>query len=157
MDWQSLFLSAEGRISRKDFWIAVLILMVAWALAPLFHILAPVIWLLLLFPWICVFAKRLHDFGKSGWFIALPFVVGIAAVTLGLMVGGFAALGAMSAMAVGGPGSWAMAMGGLGVMLGFLCLAGIAKLIFVLWVGLSPGDPGPNAYGPPTEALIQQH
>jgi uncharacterized membrane protein YhaH (DUF805 family) len=31
----------------------------------------------------------------------------------------------------------------------FLLLAVVVKLVFLLWVGLSRGDPGPNRYGPP--------
>lgn len=156
MDWQALFLSADGRIGRKDFWIGALILMVAWLLAPVFHLLAPIVWLLLLYPWVCVFSKRLHDFGRSGFLIVVPFLVGAVAVALGLAFGGAAALGSLWAAAFGGAVSWAMVIGGLGVMAGFLALAGVAKVIFILWVGLSPSDPGPNLYGPPTQALIPQ-
>jgi uncharacterized membrane protein YhaH (DUF805 family) len=151
MDWQVLFLSGEGRIGRKDFWIGVLILFVAWTIAPVFHLLAPVIWVLLLYPWVCVFAKRLHDFGRSGWLILLPVAAGAVAVTLGLVFGGIAGLGALWSLAFGwaDPGAWALVFGGLGVMAGFVALAGVVKLVFVLWVGLSPGQAGPNRFGPP--------
>jgi len=151
MDWQALFLSGDGRIGRKDFWIGVLILFIAWTIAPIFHLLAPLIWVLLLYPWVCVFAKRLHDFGKSGWLIAIPFAVGAAAVCLGMLFGGLAAIGALWGIASEGlePNAWAVAFGSLGIMAGFLALAGVVKIVFVLWVGLSPGGPGENRFGPP--------
>ena len=150
MDWQTLFLSAEGRIGRKDFWIGVLILFAVWAIAPVVHILAPLIWLLLVYPWVCVFAKRLHDFGKSAWLIALPFAVGAVCLSLGVMFGGLAALGSVWSLAYGAenPSAWAMMISGFGIMFAFVCLAGLVKLAFLLWVGLSPGDPAANRYGP---------
>jgi hypothetical protein len=45
--------------------------------------------------------------------------------------------------------SWATIFAGLGIMLAFFAVAGAAKFIFLLWVGLSPGDPGENRFGPP--------
>ena len=32
--------------------------------------------------------------------------------------------------------------------------AAMFKIVFILWVGLSSGDPGPNRYGPPPGSLI---
>ncbi len=151
MDWQGLFLRGEGRIGRKDFWIGVLILFAIWVMSHALHLLAPLVWVLLLYPWVCVFAKRLHDFGRSGWLIAVPFAIGAAALVLALVFGGMSAMGAIFAAATGGaePTSWGMVFGGLGLMLAMLGVAGLVKLVFILWVGLTPGDPGPNRYGPP--------
>lgn len=155
MDWRTLYLSADGRIGQKDFWLGALILFVIWVLTPLLHILAPLAWLLLLYPWTCVFAKRLHDFGRSGFLILVPFVVGCLAVLAALVFGGVAALSAIFGAAQGGmgAGSWALFAGALGTAGAFLALAGLVKLIFILWVGLSRGDPGPNRYGPPPVSL----
>ena len=151
MNWQTLLLSPEGRMSQGSFWLCALILFVAWVLSHLFHVFAPIIWLLLLYMWICVYAKRLHDFGRSAWLILLPAVVGMGAVFMGLLFGGLSAIGAIVAMATHGgePSAWAAMFAGLGIMLAFLAVAGVAKVIFLLWVGLSPGDPGDNRYGPP--------
>jgi uncharacterized membrane protein YhaH (DUF805 family) len=152
MDWGKLFLSAEGRIGQKDFWIGVLILIVAWVVSHLAHIFAPLIWLLLIYPWVCVYAKRLHDFDKSGWMMLIPVVVGFLALIGAIVVGGVAAIGAIftaSTDSGADAGNWMAVLGALGVALAFLCIAAIVKLIFLLWVGLSRGDPGPNRYGPP--------
>ena len=155
MNWQVLFLSAEGRIRRKDFWIGALILVVVGCLSVLFHILAPLIWLALLYPWVCVFSKRLHDFGKSGFLILAPVAVGVVAFVLALVFGGIGAIGALVTAANGGsePSSWAVLFGALGVALVFLSIAGLFKLVFILWVGLSPGAPGENRYGPAPEVV----
>ncbi len=156
MNWQTLYLSADGRIRRKEFWIGALILMIVWVLSPLFHVLAPMIWLALLYPWICVFSKRLHDFGKSGFLILLPFAVGALALMAAVIVGGIGGIGALITAANGGsePSSWAVVFGALGVALSFLAVAALVKFVFVLWVGLSPGDRGENRYGPPPEAAV---
>ena len=156
MDWRTLYLSADGRIGQKDFWIAVLILFVAWVVSTvLMHIFSPIAWLLLLYPWICVFSKRLHDFGKSGWMILIPFIVGCVAGLMALVFGGVAAISAIFGAAQGemGSGSWALLAGALGTAVAFLAVAGLVKLIFILWVGLSRGDPGANRYGPPPASL----
>jgi uncharacterized membrane protein YhaH (DUF805 family) len=156
MDWRTLFLSPEGRIGPKDFWIGVLFLFVVWVLSHVLHVLAPLIWLLMIYPWVCVFAKRLHDAGRSGWLILAPVAVGVAALILAVMFGGVGVIGALGTMATFGasPASWAALFAGVGVMMMFLCVAGVAKLAFTLWVGLSAGDPGENRYGPPPVSLM---
>jgi len=157
MNWQTLFLSPEGRIGQKDYWIGVLILIVAWVLSHALHVLAPIVWLLLIYPWVCVIAKRLHDFGKSGWLILVPVGVGIVAVIMALVFGGFTAISAIYSAWSGGleePANWAVLIGAVGIMLAFLGLAALVKLVFLLWVGLSAGDPAPNQYGPPPGAVI---
>jgi uncharacterized membrane protein YhaH (DUF805 family) len=153
MDWQSLFLSPEGRIGQRDFWVGVLILFVVWILTPLLHLLAPLVWLVLLYPWVCVFTKRLHDFGKSGLLILVPFVVGFIAAVLGVIFGGVTVLSAIWTAMQGGTLSLAVLLGALGTMLAFLGVAAVVKFVFILWVGLSPGDQAANRYGPPPGSL----
>lgn len=78
IDWKTLFVSAEGRLARTPFLIAVAMLFVllilyeavlggqtmrlvtGWVAYPVMIYLA-----------VCVIAKRLHDRGKSGWYAAL--------------------------------------------------------------------------------------
>lgn len=151
MDWGRLFLSAEGRIGRQDYWIGVLILFALWIVSHLAHVFAPFIWLLMLYPWVCVIAKRLHDFGKSGWLILIPFVVGFIAFCAAFVAGGAAVIAAIFTASTDAGGDWTNwtgVMGALGAALGFIALAAVVKLLFLLWVGLSRGDAGPNRYGP---------
>jgi uncharacterized membrane protein YhaH (DUF805 family) len=151
MNWQALFLSHHGRIGQKDYWVAVLILIVAWIVSHALHVLAPLIWLLLIYPWVCVIAKRLHDFGRSGWVILVPVAVDIAALCLAIVFGGASLVSAGYAAWSGGfdPSTWAVLLGAVGAMLVFLGIAGVVKIVFLLWVGLHAGDPGENRYGPP--------
>jgi uncharacterized membrane protein YhaH (DUF805 family) len=152
MDWGRLFLSAEGRIRQQDYWIGVLILIGLWVVSHLAHIFAPLIWLILVYPWVCVITKRLHDFGRSGWLILVPVVVGFLCACAAVVVGGVAVIGAFFAASTDSGadmGSWAGVLGALGIALVFIAIAAVVKLIFLLWVGLHGGDAGPNRYGPP--------
>ncbi len=156
MNWQALFFSADGRIGQKDFWIAVLLMFVVWFVAPVLHLLAPVVWLVVAYCWVCVFSKRLHDFGKSGWLMLLPVAVWTAAFILAMVFGGLTAWGAISTAMTAGrePVPWTVFLGALGSMLALFAVAGLVKFVFVLWVGLSRGDVGENRYGPPPSSLL---
>lgn len=78
VDFKYLFLSYEGRIGRKPFWIAVAIMfamsiavsiiasILASISAPLVNIIT-LASLAAIYPACAVYAKRWHDRGKSGW------------------------------------------------------------------------------------------
>ena len=107
MDWKNLYLSLDGRINRKPFWLGILALVVVtWILefilfaafgvsmmpamdpsadpsaaataasAMMGKMMVPlgILTLLLLWPSICLYAKRWHDRGKSGWWSLIIFV-----------------------------------------------------------------------------------
>ena len=142
MDWKTLFLSANGRIGRQPFWIGVAILIVAGMVLNFIPIIGQLAALALTYCWVCLYSKRLHDFGKTGWLAAVPFVIGFIAGIIAVAMGG-------AAMLTGGMGSEAdalAAVGSAGLVLG---LSFIIYIAFVLWVGLSKGDPGTNQYGSP--------
>ena len=147
MSWQSVFFSSNGRMGPKDFWVAALILFCAWVVSHVLHVLAFFAYLLITYCWICILSKRLHDAGRSGWLNLLPFAVGCAAALIALVLGGVAAI---TAMATGGShADWAVLWGSLGIAAVLFALAGLANLIFLLWVGFGPSDAGENRYGPP--------
>ena len=150
MTWQSVFFSSNGRMGQKDFWIAALILFVAWIVSHALHLLAPIAWLVIWYCWICILAKRLHDAGRSGWLVLLPLAAGFAAGCLALVVGGLAAI---TAFATGGLHGAAI-IGSLGFMAMMMGLAGLVNLIFLLWVGLAAPQTGDNQYGPPPGSWI---
>ena len=156
MDWRTMFLSPEGRMNQKDYWIGMLILFAAWVLSGALHLLAPIAWLLLIYPGVCVYAKRLHDAGRSAWLILAPVAIGVAAFILAVIFGGIGVIGALGMMATFGasPTAWTALFAGLSAMAMFLCVAGVAKVAFLLWVGLSAGDSGDNRYGPPPVSMM---
>lgn len=147
MDWKNLFLSAQGRIGQNDFWIGFAILFVSGMILGMI----PFVGLLLIYPNVCVFAKRLHDFGKTGWLYLVPIGITILLMIVGFMAGG----AAMFAGAAGGDAAAsAAALGSMGLLMILIVLGLIVYFGFVLWVGLAKGDPDTNAYGPPPGGLV---
>ena len=145
MDWKNLFLNANGRIGQKDFWIGFLILFVGGFILGLIPFINMIAGLVLIYPSVCVFSKRLHDFGKTGWLAAVPFGIGAVFFVLAMIMGGAAMFG----MASGDAAATGGAMAALG-MVGLLGLVAFcAYIAFVLWVGLTKGDVGTNQDGPP--------
>ena len=152
MDWKNLYLTSTGRLGQKDFWLSWLILLVisilaGWVLGMVHVLASTVVGLALLYPGYCIMTKRFNDFGKNGKVLAaIPY--GISAVlsiwtaitTMGLL-GGVAAGADPAALAAGG----AAGLAGIGML---AMVGGLIGLAFLLWAGLSKGDPAPNAYGP---------
>ena len=86
LGWTDLFLSAQGRVGRTQFWIAAAVLLVPMAVYEAFG--ATVHWLtgwflypLALYSGACVLSKRLHDRGRSGWWAALVLFALVAVWT----------------------------------------------------------------------------
>ena len=147
MNWQFLFLSANGRIGQKDFWIGFLILFVAGFILGMIPLLGMLISIALIYPWVCLYSKRLHDFGKTGWLAAVPFGIWVVAGIFAVMAGGAAVFGVASGNEAAAAGGAMAALAGMGLV---MMLAFLVWIGFTLWVGLTKGDPAPNQYGAPT-------
>ena len=77
MDWQRLFLSFDGRITRQPFWIGSLILLgvnvvVLAALGQ--GVLGGIVSLALVYPSVALGVKRWHDRDKSGWWMLIGLI-----------------------------------------------------------------------------------
>ena len=149
MDIGRLLFSADGRIGQKDFWVGFAILLVGGILIHLVPLAGTVVWVLSTYCWACLYAKRLHDFGKSGWHQLWVFAFGYICVIGGIVMGAGGAIAAMASDRF----NWAMFAGTASVLIGLLCLSVIAHFLFLLYVGLSRSDPGPNRFGPPATPL----
>lgn len=85
IDLKYLFLSYEGRIGRRDFWTAVVVMlavavamsiissMLAMIFAPLAYVIS-IASLVTIYPACAAYAKRWHDRGKSGWWTLVALV-----------------------------------------------------------------------------------
>ena len=147
MDWKTLFFSADGRIGRQAFWMGWLILLGVNVVLGWIPLLGWLLSLATIYCNVCVFSKRLHDMGKSGWLQIWPMMI-----VFFLCVG--------SVFAVAGPAVMdglsnadesavtAAVMAGAGGMFLALLLALVVGFGFLLWVGLSNGEAGDNKYGP---------
>ena len=85
MDWKFIFLSFQGRLNRKPYWlgtIAILSLIIIGVFGVTFLagggggvVAIGVIYLLLLWPTLAISVKRLHDRDKSAWWLVVFYVV----------------------------------------------------------------------------------
>ena len=91
MDWYlkvlKNYVGFDGRARRKEFWFFVLfnaiILTVLTVIPKIGMILYYIYSLGVLLPSIAVGIRRMHDLGKSGWFILIPIYNIILACTAG--------------------------------------------------------------------------
>ena len=86
INWPHLLLSTSGRITRTEWWIGCIILLIVFGIAAALNWLAGIslavvllfVFLLILYCALAVTAKRLHDRDRRGWWILmfpLGFVV----------------------------------------------------------------------------------
>jgi uncharacterized membrane protein YhaH (DUF805 family) len=144
-----VFAYLNGRSSRAEYWIGIALLLlvgVGLALANVSGASGATTFL-----WIIVWARRLHDTGKSGWVILIPvalmLVVSIAAFTLG-------GDELMSAMRYSQTNNGQVTERGAYL---FLAFVGVVLLIqggFTIWLGAKAGEPGNNRFGPPPGKLF---
>lgn len=147
MDWKALFFSPEGRIGRPAFWIGWLVLVGINSVIHFLPLIGQLIGLATIYCSVCVFSKRLHDMGRSGFLQIWPMLICTALVVgAAMMAAGPALVAAVSD--ADESAIMAAVMAGVGGMLLAFLAALVIGLGFVLWVGVTPGDPGENRYGP---------
>jgi len=148
----SSYATFHGRARRSEYWwfylFTILVAIPAGVIDAILDmafnneigIVGTITSLALLLPSLAVTARRLHDTGRTGWWMLLPvapllaaFVVGIATVVSAVL----------SAGGDGAPTS------GLIVLLVFFGLLTLAAVIIVTVFLCLRSDPGPNKYGPP--------
>jgi uncharacterized membrane protein YhaH (DUF805 family) len=115
----------RGRINRATYWLCLGLLLAAFVFASMVGLRPPRIGEALLIV-LCV--PRLHDLGKSGWWVLIPLAIELVAA-----VAAIAALSLEDAYIV---------FGGV-----FLAMAG-----FVVVLGLIPGQPHANRFGEPPKS-----
>ncbi len=144
-DWQKLLFSFEGRIRRSHFWIGWLICLGVGVVAGWIPFLGGLLAIVLIWPNLAISVKRLHDMGKSGWLVAVPWVLNLIVCIGGVALMGLSVFANLSGLENEDP---AAIMAVLGPALGLFGLLFLISLGFLLWIGLSDGQPGDNRYGP---------
>ena len=98
MDYQTLFLSAQGRLNRKAYWIGAVIIFVADVILTLLGLAArehigilywifTLLTIALIYPGLCIAIKRFHDRDKSGWWVLIALIPLIGAIWYIIEVG----------------------------------------------------------------------
>lgn len=148
MDWKALFFSPEGRIGRSAFWIGWLVLIGVNVVLGWIPLIGFLLSLATIYCNICVTSKRLHDIGRSGFLQVIPIVLCTT-----LCIGAIAMVAGPAIMAgladANEDAIMAAVFAGIGGMILAFLAAFLIWLGFLLWVGLSTGNPGENRYGPP--------
>lgn len=127
------------RIGRRQYWLfagLLLALQAAMAFLDPGFSGAP-----LMFTWFLVYAWRLHDFGRSAWWAALLLAVMTALVVAIVVV----APDAFDRFWNGAPIEPPAGQTFLFDLLFGACL--VLNVGSTIWLGIQPGDPGPNRYG----------
>ena len=136
MELRSLLLTPQGRIGRGAFWIGFAIVMVGSLVLNLIPgVVGHILGFVMLWPQVCIHAKRLHDMGRTAWWMLAPAIV----------------------MLICGVASYALVFsetgGGSGPALVPMAVAVVCGVGFLLWVGLTPGASRSNRFGPALQAV----
>ena len=154
----NLLFSPNGRITSGPFWQGVLILLVVSYVMTALSAFGPqgmgAIWtvlsLALIYPSVCVYAKRFHDAGKSGWWYLA--VIG-ASFVVGIILSVVLTFPRMAELATLGPNTdeYREAVRELqrSLLLPSLFISTVVTLAVAYVVGNLKSDPQENIYGPP--------
>jgi uncharacterized membrane protein YhaH (DUF805 family) len=132
MNWTYLLTSIDGRISRKPFWIGLLILAIPELAAPfaLGERWSSLVSLLIAYPEFAVLAKRGHDRNVSTW-VTGAFMAGAVVLNILVLVG--------LAAPIDNPNTLSYVVG---------VPLGVFALILLVDFGFRRGTAGENRYGP---------
>ena len=151
----SNYATFSGRAARSEYWwfylfsilVSLATSVVDAVLSTAFHnqiqIVGTISNLALLLPSLAVTARRLHDTGRTGWWILFPVVSTLATIVV--------AFGTVlsAVFRTGTDGTPAVALTVLLVACVLIMIAAFITLLVFLCLG---SDPGPNKYGPsPTQ------
>jgi uncharacterized membrane protein YhaH (DUF805 family) len=148
-----MFSFFTGRSGRQEYWISVGLLILAAFVLSALHMEAASAAITIM--WVITWLRRLHDIGRPGWIAILPILVMIAAIMIGVAIGGQAflqAIAAVESMNVRAviPDKIAYLIIGVGAV------AVICQFGFTIWLGVKKGDAGQNRFGPPPEQIIKR-
>lgn len=147
MDLTNILLSPNGRIGRQPYWIAILVLLGANMVANFIPVVGQIASLVSIYFYVCVYSKRLHDLGMSGFVQIIAWLLSLAAFIGAIVM----IIPTIITMAQGGVDDAALlreVLLGSGAVIGLSLLSMTIIVAFVVWLGVAPGQRGPNPYGP---------
>lgn len=139
-----MFEYLKGRSGRKEYWASVGILVLVGIALAVFRI--PGAGAATTFLWILIWSRRLHDMGKSAWWVMAP--IGVMVV---ICVAAFALLGGplMDAMKYSETGNGKVTDQGATLFVALVIALFLIQLAFTIWLGVVKGEVSDNRFGPP--------
>ncbi len=151
MNFANLMFSPHGRIGRSKFWVGWLILLAGNVLAGLLPIVGSILSIALLYVGVCVYGKRLHDMGKSAWWLLLAWVPSLALTVWGVVTAWPFIMEIFTAAQEGVEPDPAIVETMMPQIAAFSLafFGGVLIWIgFTVWVGLVKTEPAANRFGP---------
>lgn len=105
--------------------------------------------LLLIWPMVSIHICRLHDMGRGGSWVAVPFALNIITAIAAPLLGLLAVIAAAQRGAVSN-----LPQNSMIVLILLMLVTVVVDVVFVLWVGLSRGEAEANAFGAPAAEAI---
>lgn len=158
----SKYIVFSGRSTRPEYWWFVLFVVVTSAVLAIVdsllfgansetgegtRVLSSVFQLAVVIPMLAAGWRRLHDTGRPGWYLLLPFALSIATMVM-LMTGvvAFSVLeqGVDDPETLRGP---AALLGGTGILV--VSILQLILSVLMIWWLTRPSENGTNEYGPP--------
>jgi len=143
-----MFAYLNGRSSRREYWIGVVLLLVV-GLGLAYADIAGAS-SVTTFLWILIWNRRLHDIGQSGWMILIPLGLLIVFAAGGLVFGGDEP---RNAFEYSQTGSGPVTERGATLFVGLVIVLLAIQFGFTIWLGVKKGDPGSNRFGPVPTSL----
>lgn len=123
-----LLTDSSGRLGQRPYWILAAALLVAGFVLSALPVVGPLISILLIWPWLCLFCKRVRDAGRDHK-LAMMMVTPLAIS---------AVMSAVVGMAVLVPLLADVTLLVTALLSPVLLIVGVAGLAMVVWAGLMP-------------------
>lgn len=151
MDFKALFSTTTGRISRKTWWVGVVLLLIVGAvLSAILNLIglgatatsagwgALIVALVLLYPGYCIGLKRRQDRGNNGLDLKILYGLTLLSSLIQALGIGITPTDVGNGVILPTPAGWLMAL---------LIVLGIFGIYMLVQLGFLKGTQGPNAYG----------
>lgn len=144
-DFATAMFKFDGRLRRSHFWISWVILFFGGLVLGMIPFIGILFSIALIWPQVAIEVKRLHDMGRSGWWVLAHIGANIVLMIIAFasLMGNFMANA--DALESEDPAAIMALLGSIGFV---VLLFFVVNLGWLLWIGIVDSKPGRNIYGP---------